>query len=50
MAARSLPKTAPRRQRLICVAGAAESVAVVEQFVATRKHLVLLRAADWISP
>ena len=46
MAARSLSKTAPRRQRLICVADAAESVAVVEQFVATRKDVVLLRAAE----
>lgn len=46
MAARPLPKTAPRRQRLICVASDAASVALVEQFVATRKDVVLLRAAS----
>lgn len=46
MAARSLRKTAPRRQRLICVASEAAGVALVEEFVATRKDVVLLRTAD----
>jgi CheY-like chemotaxis protein len=46
MAARSLPTTGPRRLRLLCVAHEPENLALVEQFVAARKDLVLTRAAD----
>ena len=46
MAARSLPKKDPRRLRLLCVANEPENLALIEQFVAARKDLVLMRAAD----
>ena len=45
MAARTLPKNAPRRVCLFCVADE-DNRALVEQFVATRKDLVLLQAPD----
>ena len=46
MPSRSLPKTTTRRQRLIFVTDDPASVAVVEQFVAARKDLALVRAPD----
>jgi len=46
MIARAIPKTGPRRYRLLYVADHAESVALVEALLAGRKDLLLLRAAD----
>ncbi len=46
MIARAIPKTGPRRSRLLYVAEHAESVAQVEALLAGRKDLLLLRAAD----
>src|SRR5207302_7072713 len=46
MASRSIPKTAPRRCRVLYVEDDAESLALVEELIAGRKDLVLLRAAD----
>ena len=46
MTTRSIPKTAPRRSRLLYIEDHAESVALVEELVACCKDLVLLRAAD----
>ena len=46
MLARALPKTTSRRCRLLYVEHDAESLAQVEQLVAARKDLVLLRAAN----
>jgi len=46
MVARAIPKTAPRRSRLLYIEDHAESMALVEQLIAGRKNLVLLRAAD----
>lgn len=46
MAARSIPKTAPRRCRVLYVEDDAGSLALVEALIASRKDLVLLRAAD----
>ncbi|HYL89284.1 MAG TPA: response regulator [Burkholderiales bacterium] len=44
--ARALPKTGPRRCRLLYVEHDAESLLHVEQLVAARKDLLLLRAAS----
>ena len=44
MAARPLPKTSPRRLLYVDIDPA--NIVLVEQFVAARKQLVLLRAAD----
>src|SRR5436853_7725495 len=46
MTSRSIPKTAPRRCRVLYVEDDAESLALVEELIAGRKDLVLLRAAD----
>ena len=46
MIARALPKTGPRRSRLLYVEEHAENVALVQALLAGRKDLVLLRAAD----
>ena len=46
MAARAIPKTAPRRCRVLYVEDDAGSLALVETLIAGRKDLVLLPAAD----
>ena len=46
MIARAIPKTGPRRCRLLYVENHADSVALVETLLAGRKDLLLLRAAD----
>jgi CheY-like chemotaxis protein len=46
MIAPTMPKTGPRRCRLLYVEDHAESVALVEALLAGRKDLLLLRAAD----
>ena len=46
MIARAIPKTGPRRRRLLYVEDHAESVVLVETLLAGRKDLLLLRAAD----
>ena len=46
MIARAIPKTGPRRCRLLYVEDHAERVAVVQALLADRKDLLLLRAAD----
>ena len=46
MATRSIPKTAPTRCRVLYVEDDTESLALVEELIAGRKDLVLLRAAD----
>jgi len=46
MMARAVPKTGPRSSRLLCVQDDAESIALVEHLLASRKDLVLLRALD----
>jgi len=46
MIARAMPKTGPRRCRLLYVEDHADSVALVESLLAGRKDLLLLRAAD----
>jgi CheY-like chemotaxis protein len=46
MMARAIPKTGPRRSRLLYVQDDAESIALVEHLLACRKDLVLLRALD----
>ena len=46
MIARALPKTGPRRCRLLYVEAHAENVALVETLLAGRKDLLLLHAAD----
>jgi len=46
MAPRALPKTGPRRCRVLYVEHDAESLAQVEQLVAASKDLLLIRAAD----
>lgn len=46
MIARTIPKTGPRRCRLLYIEDQAESVALVETLLAGRKDLLLLRAAD----
>ena len=46
MIARPMPKTGPRRARLLYVEEHAESVALVEGLLAGRKDLLLLHAAD----
>jgi len=46
MIARAMPKTGPRRSRLLYIADDAESIALVEKLLAGRKDLLLLRAAD----
>ena len=46
MIARAIPKTGPRRCRLLYVEDHAESLALVETLLAGRKDLLLLRAAD----
>ena len=46
MIARAIPKTGPRRCRLLYVEDHAERVAVVETLLVGRKDLLLLRAAD----
>src|SRR5438552_18467078 len=46
MLARAIPKTGPRRCRLLYVEHDAESLVYVERFVAARKDLNLLRAAN----
>ena len=45
MIARALPRTGPRRNRLLYI-GDAESIALVEKLLAGRKDLLLLHAAD----
>ena len=46
MIARAKPKTGPRRCRLLYIEDDAESIALVEKLLASRKDLLLLRAAD----
>jgi len=46
MIARAIPRTGPRRCRLLYVEDHADSVALVETLLAGRKDLLLLRAAD----
>ena len=46
MIARAIPKTGPRRRRLLYVEERAENVALVEALLAGRKDLLLLHAAD----
>jgi CheY-like chemotaxis protein len=46
MIARAMPKTGPRRCRLLYVENHADSVALVETLLAGRKDLVLLHAPD----
>jgi CheY-like chemotaxis protein len=46
MIARAIPKTGPRRSRLLYVEEHAENVALVEALLARRKDLLLLHAAD----
>jgi CheY-like chemotaxis protein len=46
MIARAIPKTGPRRSRLLYVEDDAESIALVETLLAGRKDLRLLRAMD----
>ena len=46
MIARPMPKTGPRRARLLYVEEHAESLALVEGLLAGRKDLLLLHAAD----
>jgi CheY-like chemotaxis protein len=46
MMARAVPKTGPRRSRLLCLQDDAVSIALVEHFVAGRRDLVLLHALD----
>jgi CheY-like chemotaxis protein len=46
MIARAMPKTGPRRCRLLYVEDHADSVALVQTLLADRKDLLLLRAAD----
>lgn len=46
MIARTIPRTGPRRRRLLYVEERAESVALVEALLAGRKDLLLLHAAD----
>ena len=42
----TIPKSGPRRDRLLCVQERAESIAFVEHLLAGHKDLVLLRALD----
>jgi CheY-like chemotaxis protein len=44
--ARAIPKTGPRRRRLLYIEDDAESVARVQRLLAGRKDLMLLHAAD----
>jgi CheY-like chemotaxis protein len=46
MIARAIPRTGPRRCRLLYVEDHAERVALVQALLAGRKDLLLLRAAD----
>lgn len=46
MIARAIPKTGPRRRRLLYIEDHAESIALVEKLLAGRKDLLLVRAAD----
>lgn len=46
MIARAIPKTGPRRCRLLYVEDHAESIALVETLLAGRKDLLLLRAME----
>ena len=46
MIARAIPKTGPRRSRLLYVEDHAERVLVVDTLLAGRKDVLLLRAAD----
>lgn len=46
MITRALPKTGPRRHRLLYIEDHAESIALVDGLLAGRKDLLLLRAAD----
>ncbi len=46
MIARAIPKTGPRRCRLLYVEDHADSVALVDKLLADRKDLLLLRAAN----
>ena len=46
MIAPTTPKTGPRRSRLLYVADHAESIALLENLLAGRKDLLLLRAMD----
>ena len=46
MIAQAIPKTGPRRSRLLYVEEHAENVALVEALLAGRKDLLLLHAAD----
>ena len=46
MIARAIPKTGPRRSRLLYVEEHAESVILVEALLAGRKDLLLVHAAD----
>ena len=46
MIARAIPKTGPRRSRLLYVEDHAESIALVETLLAGRRDLLLLRAMD----
>jgi CheY-like chemotaxis protein len=44
--ARATPKTGPRRCRLLYIEDHAASIALVESLLASRKDLLLMRAAD----
>ena len=46
MIARGIPKTGPRRCRLLYVEDHADSVVLVDKLLAGRKDLLLLHAAD----
>jgi CheY-like chemotaxis protein len=46
MIARAIPKTGPRRRRLLYIEDHAESVARLQRLLAGRKDLLLLHAAD----
>ena len=46
MLVQAIPKSGPRRDRLLCVQEHAESIALVEHLVAGRKDLAVLRALD----
>lgn len=46
MIARAMPRTGPRRGRLLYIADHAESIALVQKVLAGRKDLLLMRAAD----
>jgi DNA-binding response OmpR family regulator len=46
MAAKPTPRTTPRRRRLLCIEDDARCLALVQEVVAARRHLVLATAAN----